>query len=100
MHFLNNFNKLNQTNPKSFAWCVSKNTIPTKANLCHQKVIYNPTCKASGLGAESSGHVLWDCEKAQEIWKLFGIPFEVRGANFPEFVNFLWHLKFGKKNRG
>ena len=58
-------------------------------------MIDNPTCEACGLGVESSGHVLWDCEKAKEIWKLLGIPFEVRGANFLEFVDFLWHLKFG-----
>ncbi|KAK9997945.1 hypothetical protein SO802_017548 [Lithocarpus litseifolius] len=88
--------RLNVTNKvKSFAWHASKNIIQTKANLCHLKVIDNPTCEACGLGAESSGHVLWDCEKAQG--KLFGIPFEVRGAKFPEFVNLLWHLKFRQK---
>ena len=84
---------------KSFAWCASKKIIPTKANLCHRKVIDNPTCEACGLGVESSGHVLWDCEKAQEIWKLSSIPFEVCGANFPEFLDFLWYLKFGQKMR-
>ena len=62
-------------------------------------MIDNPTCEACGLGVESSGHVLWDCEKAQEIWKLSSIPFEVCGANFPEFVDFLWYLKFGQKMR-
>ena len=84
---------------KSFTWRASKNIISTKANLCHQKVIDNPTCEACGLGANSSGHVQWDCEKTQELWKLFGIPFEVCGANFPEFVDFLWYLKFGQKMR-
>nr|XP_023924678.1 uncharacterized protein LOC112036084 [Quercus suber] len=82
---------------KSFAWRVSKNIISTKANLSHRKVIDNPTYEACSLGAKSSGHVLWDCEKTQEIWKLSGIPFEVCGANFPEFVDFLWHLKFKQR---
>ena len=49
---------------KSFAWCASKNIIPIKANLYHRKVIDNPICEACGLRAESSRHVLWDCEKA------------------------------------
>lgn len=51
-------------------------------------MIDNPTCEPCDLGAKSSGHVLWDCEKTQEIWKLSSIPFEVRGANFPEFEDF------------
>ena len=85
--------RLNITNKvKSFAWRASKNIIPTKANLCHQKVIDNPTCEACSSGAESSRHVLWDCEKAQEIWKLSHIPFDVHGANFLEFVDFFMAL--------
>ena len=60
-------------------------------------MIDNPTCKACDLGAESSEHVQWDCEKTREIWKLCGIPFEVCGINFPEFVNFLWHLEFRQR---
>ena len=90
--------RLNITNKvKSFAWRASKNIIPTKANLCHQKVIDNPTCEACSSGAESSRHVLWDCEKAQEIWKLSHIPFDVHGANFLEFVDLLRHLKFRQR---
>ena len=90
--------RLNITNKvKSFAWCASKNIIPTKANLYHQKVIDNPTYESCSSRAESSRHVLWDCEKAQEIWKLSSIPFEVRGANFLEFVGLLRHLKFRQR---
>ena len=60
-------------------------------------MIDNRTYEACSLGAKSSGHVLWDYEKTQEIWKLSSIPFEVRGANFLEFVDFLWHLKFKQR---
>ena len=59
----------------------------------------NPTCEACSSRAESSRHVLWDYEKAQEIWKLSHIPFDVRGANFLEFVDLFWHLKF-KQRKG
>ena len=41
---------------KSFAWWASKNILPTKVNLCHRKVLTDPTCEACGIEAESSGH--------------------------------------------
>ena len=42
---------------KSFAWQVSHNILPTKANLYHRKIINDLTCEACGLGVESSGHL-------------------------------------------
>ncbi|XP_050241300.1 uncharacterized protein LOC126690220 [Quercus robur] len=85
---------------KSFAWRASNNIISTKANLCHRKVIDNPTYEACSLGAKSSGHVLWDYEKTQEIWKLSGIPFEFRqrmGDDLLELVIMVaWYLWFNR----
>ena len=42
---------------KYFAWWASKNILPTKVNLCHRKVLTDPTCEACGIEAESSGHL-------------------------------------------
>ena len=42
-----------------------------------------------GCEPESSGHILWDCEKAQEVWKLTGIPFDTHERIFPEFIDLL-----------
>ena len=44
-------------NIKNFAWHASRNILPTKANLCHRKVLDNPTCKAYGMEAKSNGHL-------------------------------------------
>ena len=49
---------------KNFAWWASRNILPTKTNLYHQKIIADLTCEACGLGAERSGHLLWSYPKA------------------------------------
>ena len=49
---------------KNFAWRASRNILPTKTNLYHQKIIDDLTCEACGLGAERSGHLFWSYPKA------------------------------------
>nr|XP_023915109.1 uncharacterized protein LOC112026651 [Quercus suber] len=58
---------------KNFAWHASRSILPTKANLCHQKVLENPTCEACGMEAESNEPLFWKCDKAREIWTTSGI---------------------------
>ena len=78
---------------KNFAWQACHNILPTKANLCHQKILDDPTCEACGLETESSGHLFWFFPKAQEVWSLSGLPLDMRGVHFPEFIDLLWYLK-------
>ena len=47
---------------RSFAWRACKNVLSTKANLCSRNIIVDATCEACELDAETSGHVLWECE--------------------------------------
>ena len=82
---------------KSFAWRASKNILPTKDNLCRRKVIDVLTCEACGFGVESTGHVFWECEKAQEVWVLSSIPFDPPELLAPNFMDFLLLLKFRQK---
>ena len=79
---------------KNFAWRASCYILPTKANLCYQKDLDNPICEACGMEAKSSGHLFWQCDKAQEIWTTSGILIDSSGVRFNEFVDLLWHLKF------
>jgi len=76
---------------KSFAWRPSKNILPTKSNLCRRKVSDNPTYEACNEEAESSGHCLWSCPKAHEIWTLSGISYECQGGVLHEFGDLLWY---------
>uniref|UniRef100_A0A7N2L839 RNase H type-1 domain-containing protein n=1 Tax=Quercus lobata TaxID=97700 RepID=A0A7N2L839_QUELO len=41
---------------------------------------------------ESSGHIFWNCDKARETWEKTRLPLDIRGVNYGEFVDFLWHL--------
>lgn len=75
---------------------MSKNILPTKANLCHRKVLDNPICEACGLETESTGHLFWHCQKTKELWSLAGLPIDLHGLRFQEFIDFLWHIKFVK----
>lgn len=63
-------------------------------NLRHRQVIDEAGCEACSLGEESSGHVFWECGKAQEVWGLIGIAFETQGIRYQEFVNLVWYLFF------
>ena len=50
------------------------------------------TCEACGLMAESTGHVLWGCVKAQEAWscsKLVGLSDQYE---FSSFMVLLWKM--------
>ena len=79
---------------KTFAWRASLNILPTKVNLCHHGVLDNPTCEACGLSDEASGHLFWDCTSACETWEAAGIPIDLRGVQYREFIDLLWHLIF------
>ena len=81
---------------KSFAWKASKNILPTKANLCRRHVIADSVCEVCGVESKSSSHALWDYEKAQEVWRISGLSFDAHDLVFLEFIELLWHLKFGK----
>ena len=63
-------------------------------NLCQRHVIDEARCEACGMGEESSGHVFWECGKAQEVWSLSGIVFETQGIHYQEFVDLVWYLIF------
>ena len=93
--FWKNLWRLNVPNKiKSFAWRASRNILPTKDNLCHRKVLNDLICEACGLGDESGGHLFWSCDRAQEVWKSPGIPFDNCGVHFRDFIDLLWHLQF------
>ena len=79
---------------KTFAWKASRNILPTKTNLCHRGILDEALCEACGLSEETSGHLFWDCTVAREIWEASGLPLDVRGIRYREFIDLIWHLIF------
>ena len=57
----------------------------------------NPVCEACDAGFENSAHLFWECDKAREVWQLFGLTFDTHGLVFHEFMDLLWHLKFSQR---
>ena len=53
---------------KHFLWRACKNIISTNFCLASRKVTLDNSCGYCG-GCESSGHALWDCYAAAEVWK-------------------------------
>ena len=41
---------------------------------------------------ETNGNVLWECEKAQDVWTSSGIPIQHHGTRFGLFLDLFWHL--------
>ena len=67
---------------RSFDWRASKNILLTMDNLYRRKITEDHLCVVCGCELESSDHILWDCEKAREMWQLTGIPFDTHGRIF------------------
>lgn len=61
---------------KCFAWRICKRILPTKATLCHRYLISDPVCEAYDLVSETTGHLLWDCNRAKEIWNWVSLNLE------------------------
>lgn len=55
------------------------------------------TCEECSDDFESSGHVLWGCGCAKEIWKLTPFFGDESSLIFLEFMNFLWFLIFSRE---
>ena len=53
---------------KHFLWRVCREILPTNYHLAARKMSSNDRCGFCGE-YESSGHTLWDCKVAAEVWK-------------------------------
>ena len=54
---------------RHFAWRAIKGILPTKVNLVKRGVIHDDRCDECNVEAESEGHLLWSCRRAQEVWQ-------------------------------
>ncbi|KAK9994213.1 hypothetical protein SO802_023916 [Lithocarpus litseifolius] len=57
-------------------------------------VLDSATCEACGMADETSGHLFWECTKARVVWLETGIPFDIQGVYYKDFIDFIWYLLF------
>ncbi|KAK9995822.1 hypothetical protein SO802_020508 [Lithocarpus litseifolius] len=55
---------------RNFMWWACSNILPTKANLVQKKVQVDPICTVCGQHEETTGHILWECPLARNMWAL------------------------------
>ncbi|KAF5445648.1 hypothetical protein F2P56_034686 [Juglans regia] len=51
-----------------FLWKACKEALPTLANLRRRKVVEDSSCLICKQEPETSGHVLWGCIAAKDVW--------------------------------
>ncbi|KAL0007228.1 hypothetical protein SO802_008730 [Lithocarpus litseifolius] len=77
---------------KHFLWRAFKNILPTNFCLASRKVTVDCSCGFCG-GFESSGHALWDCVVAMDVWKEIGLNLPILKQPIKNFVDVVWALK-------
>lgn len=55
-----------------FLWRACNEVLPTKNNLFKIKVVPTPVCPMCGVDDETTGHALWWCAAAQDVWGCCG----------------------------
>uniref|UniRef100_A0A2N9H9Z1 Reverse transcriptase domain-containing protein n=2 Tax=Fagus sylvatica TaxID=28930 RepID=A0A2N9H9Z1_FAGSY len=64
-----------QPKVRMFLWRACRNILPTQTNLFDRGVSQTYSCKWCLEEAETSDHVLWQCEFAQRVWQASPISF-------------------------
>lgn len=52
---------------KIFLWRLIHNSLPTKENLFHRRVVDNPLCLLCNQEPESMVHTVWNCSTANDV---------------------------------
>ncbi|XP_041016162.1 uncharacterized protein LOC121258684 [Juglans microcarpa x Juglans regia] len=53
---------------KFFVWRACSEALPTCASLKMRKVMEDPLCPICRIEPETSGHALWGCSAARDVW--------------------------------
>ena len=55
---------------RTFMWRACSNNLPTRDNLRRRKVHSTGVCRLCQQKTETTGHVLWECPLARNVWAL------------------------------
>ena len=76
---------------QNFTWRACRNILPTKANLFRRQVAQDNKCEACGNVEETTGHLLWHCHRAKEVWNEVGLVKDNTMDCCPEYLDLLWY---------
>ena len=72
-------------------WRACKNILPTR-NRLKVRGVGCEDCYALCGSSETSGHILWDCKFAKEVWNGTKIKLPTLPKLVPEFLNLVWEV--------
>ena len=78
-----------QPKVKMFIWRACKNILPTQTNLFDKGVTQTFSCLWCEDEAETTDHVLWNCEFAQRVWLASTVPIPPRYDFHMSFADFI-----------
>ena len=76
---------------KHFMWRACKNILPTKCKLRARGIGVEVSCDLCG-GEENSGHILWSCKAAKEVWRATSLKLPSLPDFNLEFVDIMWEI--------
>ena len=65
---------------KIFIWRTLHGTLPCRVNLANRHIKVTPNCPACSFGSEDTKHILFQCQKAKEVWKKLGLDQVIKRA--------------------
>ena len=77
---------------RHFAWRACKEALPTKVNLRRRKVLTDDSCEWCKEKPKIAGHALWNCPRAQEVWKCSKLILCLDRRDDISFMDILWQL--------
>ncbi|KAL0003066.1 hypothetical protein SO802_016847 [Lithocarpus litseifolius] len=77
-------------------WKACRDKLPTNHRLKIRKVLTKDSCPFCGR-CESSGHILWDCKLASEVWFESNLSFPNLPIPQREFIDIVWFLRETQK---
>ena len=82
---------------RNFTWRACRNILPTKANLFRRRITEDNVCAVCGSSEETTGHVLWHCHRAKEVWRETSLDADKALDGCTEFLDVLWYVRNVKK---
>ena len=79
---------------KNLMWSACRNSLPTKQNLVHRKIIECPFCDHCKQVPKSTLHALWTCQALDVVWENEDLWSCRRNNFFMDFKELLsWFIK-------
>ena len=77
---------------RSFVWSACHEPLATKSNLKKRQITKDDICSQCRKGAETSLHLFWFCDKAEEVWCNSKMAFPFSLDHTWSFIDVMWQL--------